>query len=61
MFLFLVFLLAGKGLTMGMVAQACNLSMWEAMADKLPCVSSQSGLDSETLLQIPNQKRGGKD
>lgn len=36
MFLFLVSLLAGKGLMMGMVAQACNLSMWEAVADKLP-------------------------
>lgn len=61
MFLFLVSLLAGKGLMMGMVAQAYNLSMWEATADKLPCVSSQLGLDSETLLQIPNQKRGVKD
>lgn len=61
MFLFLVSLLAGKGLMMGLVAQACSLSMWEAAADKLPRVSRQSGLDSETLPQIPNKKRGGKD
>lgn len=62
MFLFLVSLHAGKGLMMGMVAQVCNLSMWEAAADKLPCVSCQPELDSETLPQIPNKKkRRGKD
>lgn len=63
MFLFLVSLHAGKGLMMGMVAQVCNLSMWEAAADKLPCVSCQLELDSETLPQIPNKKkkRRGKD
>lgn len=46
---------------MGMGAQACNLSTWESGADKLPCVSSQLGLDSETLPQIPYKKGGGKD
>lgn len=34
--------------------------MWEAAADKLPCVSCQSGLDSETLPQIPNKKGEGR-
>lgn len=36
MFLFLVSFLAGKELVMGTVAQTCNLSLWEAEADKLP-------------------------
>lgn len=29
-------LLAGKGLMLGMAAQACYLTIWEAEADKLP-------------------------
>lgn len=60
MLLFLVSLLAGRGLMMGTVVQACNLSMWEAKADKLLWVSSQYGLDMG-LPQISTQKGGGKD